>query len=238
MKRHLPNLITLLNLVSGGAALYMVLDNKPALALAFLLASVVFDFLDGLVARLLKATSEIGKQLDSLSDLVSFGLVPSAMIFMVMKMVIAPGDPDLIGDIPLVYKAMYFSVLFVPVFAALRLARFNLEPSTDFFIGLPTPAFALFWTGIYYDYMFNQAIFGQTINAWFLWGVMILMSFMMIVPVPMLTLKFKDFKILPNFTRYLLIATSAVIIAFTGIAGLPLVVLTYILLSLLKIVLT
>jgi len=238
MIRHLPNLITLLNLVSGGAALYMVLGNKPAPALAFLLASVVFDFLDGLVARILKATSEIGKQLDSLSDQVSFGLVPSAMIFMIMKMVIAPGDPDLIGDIPLIYKVMFFSVLFVPVFSAIRLARFNLQPSTEFFLGLPTPAFALFWTGIYYDYMYNQAIFGQSINAWFLWGVMILMAFMMIVPVPMLTLKFKDFEILPNFTRYLLILLSVVIIVFTGVSGLPLVILTYILLSLLKIVLT
>lgn len=238
MKKHIPNVLTLLNLASGSIALYMVLNNQPVEAFWFFIASIFFDFADGLAARLLKATSEIGKQLDSLADLVSFGLVPAAMIFMIIRQIVAPGSDALVGDISNAHKAILFTVLFVPAFAALRLARFNTLPSTDHFIGLPTPAFALFWTGIYYDFSLHQSFFGQSINAWFVWGVMVLMSLMMIVPLPMLALKFKNFKLFPNFAKYMLLVLSALILIFTGIPGLPLVVLTYILLSLVRILLT
>lgn len=238
MKKHIPNLLTLLNLVSGTLALYLVLNNQPVEAFWFFIASIFFDFADGMAARLLKATSAIGKQLDSLSDLVSFGLVPAAMIFMIIRQIVAPGSDALIGDTSNAEEAILFSVLFVPVFAALRLARFNTLPSTDHFIGLPTPAFALFWTGIYYDFSLHQSFFGHTINAWFVWGVMVLMSLLMIVPLPMLALKFNNFRLFPNFAKYMLLVLSALILIFTGIPGLPLVVLTYILLSLVRILLT
>jgi CDP-diacylglycerol--serine O-phosphatidyltransferase len=238
MKKHIPNILTLLNLVSGSLALYMVLHGQSSAAIWFFAASVFFDFADGMAARLLKATSEIGKQLDSLADLVSFGLVPAAMIFMILQQIVAPGSDVLTGGISNAHKAILFTVLFVPALAALRLARFNTLPSTDYFIGLPTPAFALFWTGIYYDFTLHQSFFGQQINAWFVWGVMLLMALLMIVPLPMLALKFKDFKLFPNFAKYMLLVLSALILIFTGIPGLPLVVLTYILLSLVRILLT
>lgn len=238
MKKHIPNFLTLMNLAAGSMALYMVLNGQPAEALWFFAASIFFDFADGLAARLLKATSGIGKQLDSLSDLVSFGLVPASMIFMILRYIIAPESDALVGDISKVHKTMLFTVLFVPAFAALRLARFNTLPSTDHFLGLPTPAYALFWTGIYFDFSMNQSFFGQSLNAWFIWGVMVMMSLLMIVPLPMLGLKFHNFKLFPNFSRYMLLLLSVVILIFTGIPGLPLVILTYILLSLVRILLT
>lgn len=238
MKKHIPNILTLMNLAAGSMALYMVLNDQPVEALWFFAAAVFFDFADGLAARLLKATSGIGKQLDSLSDLVSFGLVPASMIFMILRYIIAPESDALVGDISKAHKAMLFTVLFVPAFAALRLARFNTLPSTDHFLGLPTPAYALFWTGIYFDFSMNQTFFGQSLSAWFIWGVMVMMSLLMIVPLPMLGLKFRNFKLFPNFSKYMLLLLSVVILIFTGIPGLPLVILTYILLSLVRILLT
>lgn len=237
MKKHIPNLITLLNLVSGSVALYMVLLGKPQMALIFFFAAVVFDFADGLAARLLRATSEIGKQLDSLADLVSFGLVPAAMIFTLLQQ---SSDHPVNGFAEMNFfgKVMLASVLIVPALAALRLAKYNLLPPSDFFAGLPAPAFALFWTGIYYEVVFSGELFGQPVGSWFLWGVMVVMSVLMVVPLPMLSLKFKSFGLIDNFSRYLLLLIAAVILVFTGIAGLPLVILTYILLSLVRILLT
>jgi CDP-diacylglycerol---serine O-phosphatidyltransferase len=237
MKRHIPNLITLLNLVAGSVALYLVLTDEPQLAFIFFFAAVIFDFADGLAARLLKATSEIGVQLDSLADLVSFGLVPAAMIFTLLQQ---SSDPPVIGfaEMSFLQKGMLISVLIVPALAALRLAKYNLLPPSEFFVGLPTPAFALFWTGIYYEVVFSGELFGQVVGGWFLWGVMVVMSVLMVVPLPMLSLKFKSFGFIDNFSRYLLLFIAAVILVFTGIAGLPLVILAYILLSLVRILLT
>jgi CDP-diacylglycerol--serine O-phosphatidyltransferase len=237
MKKHIPNFITLLNLVSGSVALYLVLMGSPREALLFFFAAIVFDFADGLAARLLKATSEIGKQLDSLADLVSFGLVPAAMIFMLLQQSCDPPVNDFAGMV-LLERGMLVSVLIVPALAALRLAKYNLLPPSDFFAGLPTPAFALFWTGIYYEATSSGALFGEAVGGWFIWGVMVVMSVLMVVPLPMLSLKFRSFGFMVNFSRYLLLLIAAVILVFTGIAGLPLVILSYILLSLVRILLT
>ncbi|MCA1747456.1 MAG: CDP-alcohol phosphatidyltransferase family protein, partial [Bacteroidales bacterium] len=167
MKKNIPNIITLLNLISGSAALYLVLMDIPEPAMVLFTAAVVFDFADGLAARLLRATSEIGKQLDSLADLVSFGLVPAAMIFTLLQQ---RSDPPVNGfaEMNFIGKGMLVSVLIVPALAALRLAKYNLLPPSDFFAGLPTPAFALFWTGIYYEVVFSGELFGQALGGWFL----------------------------------------------------------------------
>lgn len=237
MKKNIPNIITLLNLVSGSIALYMVLMGNPEPAMLFFTAAVVFDFADGLAARLLKATSEIGKQLDSLADLVSFGLVPAAMIFTLLQLSSDhPGNG--FGEMVFIEKAMLVSVLIVPALAALRLAGFNLMPPSDFFLGLPTPAFALFWTGIYYEFFSSGSFFGQAVGGWFIWALMIVMSGLMVVPLPLLSLKFKSFGVRANSSRYLLLLFAVMVLIFTGIAGLPLVILTYIILSLLRILLT
>ncbi|MCF8224426.1 MAG: CDP-alcohol phosphatidyltransferase family protein [Bacteroidales bacterium] len=238
MKKHIPNLITLLNLAAGTTAIYLVLNEMPALALGFIMAALVFDFLDGLAARLLNAVSETGKQLDSLADLVSFGLVPAAMIFMSFRTLSFPGKELYMCGLTWYAKLMFFSIPIVPLFAALRLAKFNQQVSTELFYGLPTPAFAIFWTGIYFDLSIHQSYFGHEVNAWFLWGVMLMMALLMIVPLPMISLKFRDLNLKRNFSRYLIVILSMAIILFTGIPGFTLVVLSYVLLSLLRILLT
>jgi CDP-diacylglycerol--serine O-phosphatidyltransferase len=238
MKKHIPNFITLLNLASGSAALFMVMNEHYTWALSLLLAAAVFDFFDGFVARLLKSSSEVGKQLDSLADLVSFGLVPGAMIFMVLKSLVLQEPGISFSELGTVSKILLVSTLMVPVFSALRLAKFNVQKDTSDFIGLPTPAFAIFWVGIYYDLSVNNSFFGHTANVWFYWSLMVVMSLFLVVPLPMLSLKFKNFKFLPNFFRYLLIILAVIILIITGIPGLSVLILTYILLSLVRIVLT
>ena len=227
MKKQIPNTITLLNLAAGSAAIWFVFKGEPVIVMVLFAVAAFSDFADGFTARMLRVTSETGKQLDSFADLVSFGLLPAAMIFMLLTD--ATGLP---GSI------MQISVLFVPVLAALRLARFNLLPPSDFFAGLPTPAFALFWTGIYYDISTSGTFFGEPLSAWFIWTLMLVTSIMMIIPLPMLSLKFTNFRIVPNFSRYLLILLAVIILIFSGLPGLPLVILGYILLSLVRILLT
>ena len=123
-------------------------------------------------------------------------------------------------------------------FSAIRLARFNVEDAGgQFFHGLPTPAHALFWTGLFWQIMQDGLFFGTSLNIFFLWAIMLIMAFHMILPVPMYTMKFKHFRVRDNLIRYLLIVISAVILLLTGLSGLSLVVLTYILLSLLNLLL-
>lgn len=238
MKKHIPNLLTLLNLVSGVIAIYMVMQGDVQTALIFLGISFILDFADGTAARLLKAGSEIGKQLDSLADLVSFGLVSTVMVWAIFQKMFSEDQVFAFTSLSFPEKILALSVLMIPVLSAIRLARFNLQKDSTWFAGLPVPAYALFWAGIYFDMLMNNSFFGQEVNPWFLWGVLIMMSLMMIVPLPMLSLKFTNFRLKENLLRYILIIAAILIVIFTGLAGLPLVILTYILLSLLRIVLT
>jgi CDP-diacylglycerol--serine O-phosphatidyltransferase len=133
---------------------------------------------------------------------------------------------------------MLISVLIVPTFSAIRLARFNQEESgAAFFSGLPTPAHALFWAGLYWQFMKEGLLFGTAVNLYFLWAIMLIMALHMILPVPMYSLKFKDFSLRGNLIRYILLLMAVVILILTGFSGITLVILTYILLSLLNLLL-
>lgn len=238
MKKHIPNLITLLNIAAGTLAVFFVLGGNVTWALILFSIAAVLDFADGMAARLLNAGSEIGKQLDSLADLVSFGLLSTAMIYSIFQLILLPEGQEDFGDLSIIYKLMMFSVIIVPMLAALRLAIFNLQKNTDYFQGLSVPAFALFWCGIYYDLQINNSFFGRSMDPYFLTAVLLISALLMVVPVPMLSLKFRNFKLRDNFGRYLVLLLSVIILIFTGLAGLPLVVLMYILISLSRILLT
>ena len=235
MRRHIPNLLTLLNLVSGTTAIVFTLEGHWQWAVYLLLAASVLDFLDGFAARMLNAFSETGKQLDSLADMVTFGVLPGVFIYTIFKSLFlnpAGGISPVYGSLQWVVLA---SVLIVPVLSAIRLARFNADDGKDdFFHGLPAPAHALFWTGIFWQFMQSGTLFGTPLNLFFLWAIMWIMAFQMIVPVPMYSLKFEHFRIRGNLIRYLLILLAVVILGFTGLQGLSLVILSYILLSLLN----
>jgi len=226
MKRHIPNLLTLLNLACGTAAIVLTLEGQWHWAVYLLLAAAVLDFLDGFAARLLHAYSETGKQLDSLSDMVTFGVLPGMFIYTIFK------------ELPMPQSLQWLilaSVIIVPALSAIRLARFNAGGGEgDFFHGLPAPAHALFWTGIFWQFMDNGSLFGNPLNIYFLWAIMLIMAFQMILPVPMYSLKFTHFRLRGNLIRYLLILLAVIILLLTGLPGLSLVILTYILLSLLN----
>ena len=235
MKRHIPNLLTLLNLACGTGAIVLTLEGQWQWAVYLLLTASVLDFLDGFAARMLNAFSETGKQLDSLADMVTFGVLPAAFIYTIFKALFlnrAEGFSTFHDGLQWVVLA---SVAIVPVLSAIRLARYNTDTGDGaFFLGLPTPAHALFWTGIFWQFMESGTLFGTPLNLFFLWAIMLIMAFHMILPVPMYSLKFTHFRIRGNLIRYLLLFLALVILLLTGLPGLSLVILTYILLSLLN----
>ena len=238
MKRHLPNLITLLNLACGTVAIVLTLEGQWRWAVYLVLAAAVFDFLDGFAARMLKAYSETGKHLDSLADMVSFGVLPAVFIYTLFKNLFLNQPVEAGKFYTQLQWVVLASVLLVPAISAIRLARFNSEEDQgSFFYGLPTPAHALFWTGIFWQIMQSGSLFGSPLNLFFMWAIMLIMAFHMILPIPMYSLKFEHFRIRGNLIRYLLLFLSVVILIIIGWGGLPLVILVYILLSLLNLLL-
>jgi CDP-diacylglycerol--serine O-phosphatidyltransferase len=233
MKRHIPNLFTLLNLACGTAAIVLTLEGQWRWAVYLVLVASLFDFLDGFAARMLNAHSETGKQLDSLADMVTFGVLPAVFIYTIFK---TNSQYEVLGET--LYWIMLASVVIVPAFSAIRLARFTTgEGHAPFFLGLPTPAHTLFWTGLFWQYMQEGLLFGTPLNPYFLWTIMFIMAFHLILPVPMYTLKFEHFRIRGNLIRYLILVLAGLILILTGLAGLSLAVLSYILLSLLNLLL-
>lgn len=234
MRRHLPNLITLLNLLCGVWAIILTLEGQWQWAVYLMLTAAVFDFLDGFVARLLKAYSETGKQLDSLADMVSFGVLPGVFVYTLFKSLFQSDAASTVG--PVFQTIILFSALLVPALSAIRLARFNVaEGDSAFFVGLATPAHAIFWAGLFWQIMSNGNLFGTAVNPWFLWAIMLIMAMHMLVPVPMYSLKFKHFRLVGNLWRYILLLSAVLILLISGIPGLSLVILLYIFLSLLNI---
>jgi CDP-diacylglycerol--serine O-phosphatidyltransferase len=196
MKKHIPNFITSLNLLSGCIAIYFAFRGNYPVVLILILIAAVFDFLDGFAARLLKAYSPMGKQLDSLADVISFGLAPGVVAFSLLSQSESPFWVACAGFI-------------IPVFSALRLAKFNIdERQTSSFIGLPTPANAIFWVGL--GYSFSSYLIT---NNWIVLVLIVLFSGMLVSEIPMFSLKFKSLKWKPNQLQYLFLLVSIILLA-------------------------
>ena len=194
--KHIPNFITSLNLFSGCIAAYLGFSGQYGWAFFFILLSALFDFLDGFAARLLKAYSPVGKELDSLADVVSFGLTPGAMVFSVLR------QSDLHVLLP-------YAAFLIPVFAALRLAKFNLdERQATSFLGLPVPANAIFWGGLLYSY---APFFAE--EPWLLCALVLLFCILMIAEVPMFSLKVKGLAWKANKVQYVYLLGCLVLLA-------------------------
>jgi CDP-diacylglycerol--serine O-phosphatidyltransferase len=196
MKKHIPNFITCLNLFSGCVAAYLAFKgNYPGAFIAIMLASV-FDFLDGFAARLLKAYSAMGKELDSLADMVSFGLAPGAIVFSLLS------QTGLNEWIP-------FLGFLIPVFSGLRLAKFNIDDrQTSSFIGLPVPANAIFWAGLVYS--FSPFLLN---TVWLLLILVGVFSYLLISEIPMFSLKFKNITWKDNQNQFFFLLGCVVILA-------------------------
>ena len=226
-KKHIPNTITCGNLVCGCIATHFAFQGAYSLALTFIIAGAVFDFFDGFVARLLHVSSPIGKELDSLADDITFGFAPSAMLYHLLTTVPAAGIHPLV-DTYLPYAAFVMAAL-----SALRLAKFNLdERQATGFIGLPTPANALFWGALIVG---TSTWWTAQPLAWaMLLALCLFSSWILVSEVPMFALKFKTYGLAGNKLRYGFILLSAALLIWLGWTGFSAVIICYVLLSILS----
>ena len=218
IKKHIPNTITCLNLISGCIATYWAFQGDYRMALLFIIIGAVFDFFDGMVARLLHVSSPIGKELDSLADDITFGFAPSAIIFSYLSPIthhLSPITP-------------YFAFI-LAAFSALRLAKFNLDERQALgFIGLPTPANALFWGALIgglqgYDIHFEGI-------EWCIIAGIFISSYLLVSEIPMFALKFKTWGWKGNEIKYIFLLTCIPML-FLGIFGLAAIIAWYVILS-------
>jgi len=217
MYKHIPNAITCLNLFSGCVGVWFAFNgNYPGVALAVIF-SAIFDFLDGMSARLLKAYSPMGKELDSLADVVSFGLLPGATVFNMLS-------------VDYIHSYAYLGFL-LTIFSALRLAKFNIdERQTSSFIGLPTPANAIFWAGI-----------ALAFSSWFiahplvLLGLTVLFSYLLVAEIPMFSLKFKNLNWKENKLQFVFLGGCLLLIILLLQKAIAPLILWYIVLSVVQI---
>jgi CDP-diacylglycerol--serine O-phosphatidyltransferase len=228
--RYIPNTFTCCNLFFGCVASVMALQGHYQPAFLFIVVSALFDFLDGMMARLLHAYSDIGKDLDSLSDVVSFGVAPSLMVYSLLSTL---RYPDYL--LPVAPYLPYFAFL-IAVFSALRLAKFNNDPrQSHSFIGLPVPANALFWASFVstastcLDCLSGSPLFPY---HWFL-GIA-LMSWMLVSRLPMFSLKFENLSWGDNKVRYIFLAVSLLLLILLHEIGVAAIILWYTLLSILQ----
>lgn len=227
IKRNVPNIITSLNLLSGAIACILsfsyatVIGGLQAWQWAFVAigAAAIFDFLDGASARLLGSYSPLGKELDSLADLISFGLAPALLMYNTFLYFNSAA-----------FTPWALTSLFIVVCGALRLAKFNIDTrQTTSFIGLPIPANAIFWIGAIS--WFHSHIWPAT---WIVVVIIAAISLLMLSPLKMQSLKFKNFGIRENFSRYLIILAAILFVATAGLQGLAWTIILYLLLSLIS----
>jgi CDP-diacylglycerol---serine O-phosphatidyltransferase len=236
IKKHIPNGITLLNLLSGCIAIIFIFNDDLQVAAYLIFLAALFDFLDGMAARILKVKSDIGKELDSLADIVSFGLVPG---FIIMKLLQSSFEVTSVNTgfttvIPYV-------ALLIPAFSALRLAKFNTDSrQTERFIGLPTPANAILIASLPLILIQNSTLAGIDIaifqsmvnNGWFLISLTVLLSYLLIAEIMLMSLKFSEVNKQKNQVRYIFIGTSLILILFLFFAAIPFILLLYVFMSL------
>lgn len=233
IKKNIPNLFTLGNLFCGCISIVFAFEGNLVWAAYLVGIACIFDFLDGLVARILKVNSEIGKQLDSLADVVSFGVVPGVILFKLINQIMITCG----ADIPIA-APISFSGFLVTVFSAIRLAKFNIDTrQTDSFIGVPTPANAIFIASlpiILNSDSLSEAL-QQTIHTtYFLISLSLLSSFLLIAPLPLFALKFKNLSWPDNKIRYIFLLVSLVLLIVFKTAGIPLIIILYIVLSIIN----
>lgn len=242
IKRLIPNLFTAGNLVGGILAIIFAITGKIELAPYCIFISAIFDFLDGFIARILKVQSELGKQLDSLADMVTFGVAPGIIV---MVMLSSWNSATLKFDF-LSFESntelMGFGLI-IPVFALFRLAKFNLDTrQTSSFIGLPTPAMTLFFAslpilvlfGVESNIAWQNTLAQLFINPIFLITSTLIMSVMMIVELPLFALKFNGYSWTKNKLRFIFLTISAGLFATLFFWSIPIIIILYLFLSIIN----
>ena len=235
--KHIPNLITLVNLAFGILAILFAFGGNLTLASTCILLGVFLDFFDGFLARLLKASGEIGKQLDSLADLITFGLAPSIIVFQILFFLETESYFTATINIS-DYSTHYlpYIAFLIPLFSAYRLAKFNIDSrQSDSFIGLPTPANALFFIsipfigeygeGFIYDLIYRKEVVVISV---------VVLSLLMISELKLIALKFKSTHWSENKYRYILIVKTVILLLLLRFEAVPIILILYLILSIIN----
>jgi len=218
LKKHIPNTITCCNLISGCIATYYAFLGDFEMALLFIIIGAVFDFFDGMSARLLGVSSPIGKELDSLADDITFGFAPSAIVF------------GYLSTFHIHLSFVPFLAFIMAAFSALRLAKFNLDERQALgFIGLPTPANALFWGALVVGLQQNDIYFEGM--EWVIIAATFVSSYLLIAEIPMFALKFKHWGFKGNEVKYIFVLSCIPLLLFLGVSGFAAIIAWYVLLS-------
>ncbi|WP_405295902.1 CDP-alcohol phosphatidyltransferase family protein [Algibacter sp. Ld11] len=242
MKRHIPNAITLLNLLSGCIAVILAVNDDFVAAALFVFLGIFFDFFDGFAARKLNVSSPLGLQLDSLADMVTSGLVPG--IIMYKLLMLSTGDfvdyaeashwQEHSGWISTKLQILPLLGLLITLGSAYRLAKFNIdEDQQTYFKGLPTPANALLILSLplIMEFQNNDLINTIILNQWFLIGLTLLSCYILNADIKLFALKFKNYGFKDNITRYIFLILCVVLLIVLQFAAIPLIIILYILLS-------
>lgn len=227
IKAQIPNMFTMLNLFSGCVALVFVADFNFELAFYFVCLGIFFDFFDGFFARKFNVAGPLGVQLDSLADMVTSGVVPGFVMFQLLK------DYDSINS----QNFIAYLGFIITLGACYRLAKFNIDTrQSDSFIGLPTPANALFFTSLplvnasFFDDNFNGVIY----NNWVLVGLCFLSAYVMNAEIPLFSLKIKNFSFVKYKLQIFFLLLSIVLLLIFQVLAVPMIIVIYVLLSVLN----
>jgi CDP-diacylglycerol--serine O-phosphatidyltransferase len=226
LKKHLPNAITCANLFSGCVGIVLAFQGNSIAAAYALFMAAIFDFFDGFASRVLKSFSRIGKDLDSLADIVSFGVLPSVVLYELFLQA-----PAVRG----IGAYLNYIAFLIPVFSALRLAKFNVDTrQSEIFIGLPTPANGILIASLPLILQQYPQLAGYVLNPWVLSIFTVVMCGLLVAEMPLFSLKFKNTDFDENIYRYLLLLFSAILILFFKFAAVPAVIFIYIALSVIQ----
>ena len=242
IKNHIPNFVTLLNLLSGCIAVMFAVNNLFVTAAFFVFLGIFFDFFDGLLARKLHVQSTLGLQLDSLADMVTSGLVPGVVLYKLIAL--AVDAPPMAASSAWSLHWSGFSMAYVPIIglfvtlaSAYRLAKFNLDvEQQSYFKGLPTPANALLILSLplIMEFQNNDGINAIILNHWFLIGFTIVSCYLLNSSIKLFALKFKTYTFKSNEIRYIFIILSLVMLIVLRFLAIPIIILIYIILSLIQ----
>ena len=222
--RHITNTVTCCNLFCGCIASIMGFQAKYEMAILFIILGAVFDFFDGMLARLFHVSGPLGKELDSLADDITFGFAPSVIVYSLFKEV---QYPDILAPFT---DYIPYTAFIIAVFSALRLGKFNIDTrQSTSFIGMPTPANALFWGSLVvggHDFLVSESF-----NAIYLLILVLIMSYLLVAEIPMFSLKFKNLTWSDNKISYIFLLVCIPLLIFLQISGFAAIILWYIFLS-------
>ena len=234
MKNQIPNAITILSLIMACLAIILTFEGELAIAAYLLIGSCVADFLDGFAARALKVNNPIGKEIDSLVDMIAFGVAPAMLMYRITKIAQETNPVQLLTD----YSWLHYIVFCIPIFSAIRLAKFNIDTrQTKSFIGLAVPAHASFYIFCALLFLFPDLpkvinvdgfITPIVSNPLFMLLVCIPLSFMMLAEVPMFSLKVKNLKWAENKQPLTFLFLWLALLGLTNIVAMPTIIVIYI----------